>query len=49
MIEMKALTTPVKAPFITAAVKVKFTLGDVMESMKEAMLGPSSSALVGRR
>ena len=49
VIEMKALTTPVKAPFITAAVKVKFTVGDVMESMKEAMAGPSSSALVGRK
>ena len=50
VIQMNALTTPVKAPFITAAVRVKFTVGDVMESMKEAMARPSSStALVVRR
>lgn len=47
VLQLKTMATPLRAPFITTGVRVKFTLGDVVESVKAAMTGPST-ALVGR-
>jgi hypothetical protein len=47
VLQLKTMATPLKAPFITTGVRVKFTLGDVVESVKAAMTGPST-ALVER-
>ncbi|KAK1745698.1 hypothetical protein QTG54_003622 [Skeletonema marinoi] len=49
VMQLKTLATPLKAPFITTAVKVKFTVGDVVESVKAAMTGPSTALVVRGR
>jgi len=49
VLQLTTLATPVKAPFITTSVRVTFTIGDVVESVKAAMAGPSSTALVVMR
>ena len=50
VLQLKTFATPLKAPFITTGVKVRFTLGDVVDSVKAAMTKPSTALVVkGRR
>ena len=49
VLQLKTLATPVKTPFITTGVKVRFTVGDVVESVKAAMTKPSTALVVRGR
>lgn len=49
VLQLKTLATPVKTPFITTGVKVRFTIGDVVDSVKAAMTKPSTALVVRGR
>lgn len=49
VLQLTTYATPLKAPFITTGVRVKFTLGDVVESVKAAMTGHSTALVVRGR
>ena len=39
MLHLTTIVTPVKAPFITTSVKVRFTMGDLMQCVRGAFAG----------
>ena len=43
LFRLNVMVTPVKAPFITTGVKVRFTMMDLMACLRGAMSGESSS------
>ncbi len=49
VVQLKTLATPTKAPFITTGCLVKFTIGDVVESVKGALTRPSTALVVRGR
>mmetsp|Transcript_18055 Transcript_18055/g.28322 ORF Transcript_18055/g.28322 Transcript_18055/m.28322 type:complete len:135 (+) Transcript_18055:198-602(+) len=49
VVQLKTLATPTKAPFITTGCLVKFTIGDVVESVKGALTRPSTAFVVRGR
>mmetsp|Transcript_21469 Transcript_21469/g.30717 ORF Transcript_21469/g.30717 Transcript_21469/m.30717 type:complete len:133 (-) Transcript_21469:102-500(-) len=49
VVQLKTRATPMKAPFITAGCLVKFTIGDVVESVKGALSRPSTALVVRGR